>query len=231
MTAEAHDLTDGDIVGLSAYYASLKPTKGTDAPLAAAAWPKGDLARGKDLFDTLCSKCHLNGGRGDEAGLTPDITLQAAPYVAQQLHDFRARIRTSNKMLETTESITYDDMASVASYLNTLAPQPALAPFDKAAAARGARLAEHGDTTRDLPACTSCHSGDGVAALPLISRLQGQSAPYLRNRLDLFASELGTQISALNPMPAMAQKLTNDERADLAAYFAAAAPLPKPAAP
>ena len=30
MTAEAHDLTDGDIAGLSAYYASLKPTKRTD---------------------------------------------------------------------------------------------------------------------------------------------------------------------------------------------------------
>jgi hypothetical protein len=34
-------------------------------------------------------------------------------------------------------------------------------------------------------------------------------------------------VSALNPMPAIASKLTDWERADLAAYFAAAPPLEK----
>ena len=230
MYAEAHNLSDSDIAGLAAFYSSQKPTKGSDAPLMSAAWPRGDLARGQLLFDRYCTKCHLNGGRGDEEGLTPDITLLVAPYVAQQLHSFRTRDRVSNKMLETTQSLTYDDMASMASYLNTLAPQKALAPVNTAAAARGAALAEKGDASRNLPACLSCHNAEGVAALPLISRLQGQSAPYLKNRLDLFANWRDNSISGLNPMPAIAEKLTETERADLAAYFAAAAPLAKPAA-
>ncbi len=231
MSAEAHDLGDSDIAGLAAFYATQKPTKGNDAPIAAASWPKGDLARGKYLFETYCSTCHLNGGRGDEAGMTPDITLHGSPYVAQQLHSFRTRARVSNKMLETTQSLNYADMASVAAYLNTIAPQKTLLPPDQAAAARAAKLAETGDSGRNIPACTNCHNAEGIASLQLIPRLQGQNAPYLKNRLDLFANWRESRISALNPMPAIADKLTDTERADLAAYFAAAAPLAKPAAP
>ena len=70
--------------------------------------------------------------------------------------------------------------------------------------------------------------------LPLIPRLQGQSPFYLRSRLDGFAAPHearvnGVDVSSLNPMPGIAIKLSDQERADLAAYFAAAAPLDKTA--
>ncbi len=52
---------------------------------------------------------------------------------------------------------------------------------------------------------------------------------YLRTRLDNFTKRYDVNLSALNPMPAIASQLTEGERADLAAYFAAAAPLAKSA--
>jgi cytochrome c553 len=52
----------------------------------------------------------------------------------------------------------------------------------------------------------------------------------LRSRLDSFVKSYDMDRSPLNPMPAIAVKLTEREREDLAAYFAAAAPLEKAAA-
>jgi cytochrome c553 len=121
-------------------------------------------------------------------------------------------------------------MRSLAHYVNGLTPQPSPAKPDAAAALRGAALATRGDPARGVPTCLSCHDAKGVAALPLIPRLQGQNAFYLRRRLALFAAPYGKNLSALNPMPLIAGKLTEQERSDLAAYFAAAAPLEKPAA-
>jgi len=228
MLAVAHGLDENDIAAVAAYYSTQKPTKG-GAQTAAATLPSGDIASGHGLFTTVCTKCHLNGGRGDQEGLVPDITLVAAPYALQTLDAFRAGVRVNNKMLEVTQALSYRDIADLAAYLNSLPPQKALAPVDAAAAARGAAIATKGDNGRGIPACLGCHDIKGVTALPLISRLQGQSAVYLQARLDLFATAEPGDITALNPMPAIARQLTSQERADLAAYFASVSPLPKSA--
>jgi cytochrome c553 len=120
-------------------------------------------------------------------------------------------------------------MTSLANYENSLTPEPALARPDADAAARGATIAMHGLADRGVPACLGCHDATSTTALPLIPRLQGQSPVYLRHRLDNFAKPYDVNLSALNPMPAIASQLTDQERADLAAYFAAAAPLQKTA--
>ena len=226
MLAVAHGLSENDIAALAAYYSTQKPTKG-GAQTAAAAWPAGDKAIGKATFQTVCSKCHLNGGRGDTEGVVPDITLMTAPYAVQTLDAFRARVRLNSKMLETTEDMSDADIADISVYLDSLQPEKALAPADAAAAARGAAIATKGDSGRGIPACLGCHDAKGVTALPLIPRLQGQSAVYLKDRLDLFAKPQDGAISTLNPMPAIASKLTAQERANLAAYFASAATLAK----
>jgi len=191
---------------------------------------KPDLAMAKQLFETRCVKCHANQGRGDPEGGFPDLTLQTTPYVAQSLYSFRTRARPNEKMLEVIDDLSFDEMTSLANYVNSLAPQPALARPNAEAAARGASIAMHGIADRGVPACLGCHDAKGTNALPLIPRLQGQSPVYLRNRLDNFAKPYDVNLSSLNPMPGIASQLTDQERADLAAYFAAAAPLEKTAA-
>jgi cytochrome c553 len=228
MAAEAHDLGDNDIAALAAYYSGQKPAKTGGAQLASLTIPQEDFGAAKEIFDTRCVKCHANDGRGDPQGGFPNVTIHSAPYAAQSLYAFRARTRQSNQMLEVTEQLSYDEMAALANYVGTLKPQPAVVKPDAEAAKRGAAIAEHGLADRGLPSCLSCHDAKGTAALALIPHLQGQSATYLRNKLDDFAGPIGANMSALNPMPAMASQLTDRERSDLAAYFAAAAPLEKP---
>jgi cytochrome c553 len=213
----------------------VKTVGGAQAEAAAPSGPvspstgKTDMAAAKQLFETRCVKCHDNGGRGDLDGGYPDLTIQAAPYVAQSLYSFRTRARPNEKMLEVIDSLNFDEMTALANYVNSLKPEPALPKPDKDAAARGEAIATKGAPDRGVPACLGCHDAKATAALPLIPHLQGQSAFYLRNRLDAFASSYDTDFSSLNPMPGIAVKLTDRERADLAAYFAAAAPLEKSA--
>jgi cytochrome c553 len=237
MPAVAHSLSPHDIAAVAAYYASLSPAKakpGGEAPPPPAPVPQdvqAGMTRAKTLFQTQCMKCHVNQGRGDLKGDYPDLTLQTTSFVAQSLYAFHSGARPSDQMRQTTGGLSFDDMASLARYVNSLAPLPSLAKPDQVAAARGAAIAMHGVSARGVPACLSCHGAAGVAALPLIPRLQGQSAPYLRARLNSFAEPYAKNLSALNPMPLIASRLTDQERADLAAYFAAAAPLPKTSGP
>ncbi len=234
MPAVAHNLGASDIAALAAYYSGLKPARasgGGGQPTAAlpASHIKIDMVAAKAIFDTRCEKCHIHNGRGDLQGVFPNLTLQATPYVAQTLYAFRARSRPNEQMRELIDGLSFDQMASLASYVNTLTPLPALAKPDAVAALRGAAIATRGDTARRVPACLSCHEARGVAALPLIPRLQGQNVLYLRNRLNNFAKHYNVNVTTLNPMPSIASRLTDQERADLAAYFAAAPPMGKPA--
>jgi cytochrome c553 len=232
MPAVAHDLGKTDMAAVAAYYASLPPARapGGAQPSPPALAGGGDMGAAKSIFETQCLKCHVNGGRGDLEGNYPNLTIQARTYVAQSLYDFRTGVRPGDKMRQVTGGLTFDQMASLARYVNSLAPQRAMTTPDANAAARGAAIALHGAPARGVPACLSCHDARGVDALPLIPRLQGQNAMYLRNKLNRFAKPYSRNLSALNPMPSIAARLTDGERADLAAYFAAAAPLAKPAA-
>jgi cytochrome c553 len=224
------------MTAVAAYYSGLKPTKGLGSlpapiqptPISWTTAP-GGMAVAKQIFNDRCVRCHVNGGRGDLEGNYPDLTLQATPYVAQTLYAFRTRARPNTEMVEIIDSLTFDEMTNLAYFVNGLAPQRALRRVDMQAASRGAVIATRGIPARGVPACMNCHSAQGVTALPLIPRLQGQNVAYLHTRLDRFADPNLT-VSALNPMPLIASQMTNKERADAAAYFAAAAPLPKPAA-
>jgi cytochrome c553 len=238
MPAVAHDLDKNDIAAVAAYYSGLTPARaaGGDRPAqglqstrlpSETGWAAGAA---KAIFETRCMKCHVNGGRGDPQGNYPNLTIQGSSYVAQSLYEFRTAARPGVKMREVTDSLTFDQLKSLANYVNGLSPQRALAKPDADAASRGAAIAMRGVPARGVPACLSCHDANGVAALPLIPRLQGQNALYLRNKLNNFAKPYNVNLSALNPMPSIAGQLTDRERADLAAYFAAAAPLEKPEA-
>ena len=81
---------------------------------------------------------------------------------------------------------------------------------------RGARIAAWG-TSRGVASCSSCHGYDGVGnGNSQIPRLAGQSSAYLLEQLNDFAS--GNRPNAY--MANFAQRLSAQERADVAAYYA-----------
>ncbi len=240
MPAVAHSLDAKDIAAVAAYYSRLGPAKasGSGQALQAPLPPNAriDLVDARRIFAGQCLKCHVHDGRGDLKGDYPDLTLQSAPYVAQSLYAFRSGVRPGDQMRQITGGLSLDQLASLAAYVGSLAPRPAVTRPDAAAASRGAAIAIHGVPARGVPACLGCHGAEGVAALQLIPRLQGENVLYLRARLDRFSRPDAAALTALNPMPQIASQLTEGERADLAAYFAAATPLQKqgptpPAAP
>lgn len=86
-------------------------------------------------------------------------------------------------------------------------------PRTSSVAAAGASIAAAG-TPNGGTACVTCHGprGEGVAAFP---RLAGLGDEYLRRQLDAFADG-----SRKNPMmQPIAQALTPEQRAQVAAYF------------
>ena len=234
MPSVARALSPADVTAVAAYYATLPPARssgGASAPRAIVPPPDhaADMANAKRIFDHDCEKCHAANGRGDREGQYPDLTLQTAPFVAQNLYAFRSGARPGVQMRQMTQGLSYDEMRSLAYYVDSLKAAPAVVKTDAGVATHGAALATRGDPARGIPACLSCHGAAGVSALPLIPRLQGQNVFYLRKKLNEFAQPYDRNQSTLNPMPMIARQLTAQERDDMAAYFAAAAPLQKTA--
>jgi cytochrome c553 len=81
---------------------------------------------------------------------------------------------------------------------------------------RGARIAAWG-TSRGVASCSSCHGYDGVGnGNNRVPRLAGLSSAYLFRQLNDFAG--GSRTNAY--MANFAQRLSVQERADVAAYYA-----------
>lgn len=64
--------------------------------------------------------------------------------------------------------------------------------------------------------CVSCHGQNGISAVPMYPNLAGQKELYLRQQLENFRS--GYRPSLV--MAPMAKHLTNEDIANLAAYYA-----------
>lgn len=87
------------------------------------------------------------------------------------------------------------------------------------AAGAGRQIAAQG-TASGVSACAGCHGARGEGASPAVPRLAGAGQAYLRRQLDAFAD--GSRKSAV--MQPLAQKLSPQERAAVAAYYSAVPP-------
>jgi cytochrome c553 len=81
---------------------------------------------------------------------------------------------------------------------------------------RGTKIAAWG-TSKGVASCSSCHGYDGVGnGDSRVPRLAGQSSAYLAQQLNDYASGKRNNIVMAN----FAQRLSAQERADVAAYYA-----------
>lgn len=100
--------------------------------------------------------------------------------------------------------------------LGLIAQAPAQSGARQPDANHGAVIAAQG-TAAGAPACAQCHAFNGVSdASGAFPRLAGQSAYYLAKQLDAFVS--GVRTNAL--MSPIAKALSQDDVADVAAYYA-----------
>ncbi len=176
---------------------------------ARAAEVTPDPAAGEKKFYT-CYGCH---GVEDYRNAYPDYSVpklrhQHAAYIIAALHEYRSGERPHPTMHAQASSLSDQDIADIAAYLQ--GPEP-VKPTTEVS----------GSAPKQAAPCTACHgvNGTGVAA-PLDPKppvLAGQHADYLAEALRSYHNKRRKNVV----MDSMAQLLATDEDIKVVAeYFA-----------
>jgi cytochrome c553 len=176
-----------------------------------AARADGDAAVGEKKFYT-CLGCH---GIPNYKNAYPDYSVpklrhQNAAYIVAALQEYKTGLRPHATMHAQAASLSDQDMADIAAYLQGPTPVQPAAAAATAPAQAATCVACHGDT------------GLGVAAPmdPKPPVLAGQHQDYIAQALVAYRN--GRRKNAV--MDGMAQSLTSDHDVEVvAAYFAAQA--------
>ncbi|SES41847.1 Cytochrome c553 [Tranquillimonas rosea] len=225
----ASNLDAVDRTNLAAYFGSLEPGEEPARPEREV-----DLANAENLVETVCVECHEEGGLGTNSGEFPNLTVHTPAYIEQQLWAFRAQERMNDRMFQTATRLEAQDIADLAAYFGNRPAQDSRMPegYDPQSegVSRGAEIAQNGVPDAGVPACLSCHGEATTADMPIFARLHGQNPVYLEHRLETFAQTENDELYALNPMGEISKALSQEQRADVAAWFAAQDALSKTAA-
>ena len=135
----------------------------------AAEEAKPDLAKAKQIAETVCVACH--GADGNSAlPANPILAQQGAEYLFKQLTEFKApegktAVRNNPIMGGMTATLSTEDMLSLAHYFSQQKRKSATATDAKLVAA-GKKIWRKGDFDKGIPACSGCHgpAGAGVPA-------------------------------------------------------------------
>ena len=182
---------------------------------AASAAPV-DLAKGKQIAESICVGCHAADGNSNIA-MYPRVAGQHAAYIFKQTVDIKAGTRTtgaSAAMAPMVQSLSDDDIRNVAAYYARQQAKPGEAN-PKENIPLGTRIYRGGLAQKGVPACMSCHGptgsgtpggGTDVAAYP---RLGGQHGTYVADQLRAYAQ--GKRTSPNNMMEDIAKRMNEDE--------------------
>ena len=151
-----------------------------------------DLAKGKQLAETVCVACHGVDGNSPTAAY-PIIAGQGAAYLFKQLTDFKATegkpaVRDNAIMAGMTAGLSVEDMKNLAAYFSQQKPKSSAAT-DPQLVAAGKKLWRMGDFERGLPSCAGCHGPAGAGVPDEYPRLAGQYADYTALQLKSFRAE------------------------------------------
>lgn len=186
--------------------------------------PEGDADTGADLHQTYwCASCHGPDGLSQSRNY-PSVAGQIATYTYKTLLDYRDGRRMevtgrSMAMAASVASLTDQDLADLAAYYAKAdAPRkgdPVATPDEILS------LVRHGDPQRLITPCASCHGVTGAAGVrPETPALAGREADYLQRTLLAYRDGARSNDTAKG-MRFFAERLTDAEIAELAAYYAA----------
>jgi cytochrome c553 len=174
-----------------------------------------------------CSSCHGAQGEGMPAAGFPQLAGLDAGYLLRQLQDLADGQRSNPVMSGVAKLLSEPDRKSLSSYYAQLElPDASSAtgghaapPADATAQAAGERLAQHGDWSRGIPACTQCHGPDGLGVGDGFPRIAGQSASYIENQLRTWQSG-ARHGDPMALMQGVASRLTDADIGAVASYLA-----------
>ena len=152
----------------------------------------------------------------------PNLAGQEPLYIYKQLQDYKSKSRPSPIMGEAAAALSDRDMADLAAFYAAQKPSYAAAarrqPDRKISG-----LVSLGDGMRLIPACDACHGrrGSGNPGFYGMPSLRNQKEVDLAYQMTTFRSgERGNDVYRV--MRDISKKLTDEEIAALAAYYAGA---------
>ncbi len=190
--------------------------------VVAAEDAKPDVAKGKNIAETVCVACH--GADGNSAiPANPILAGQGEQYLLKQLRDFKATdgkpaARKNDIMGGMASTLSDEDMKNVALYFSQQKQKPSAATDEKLVAA-GQSLWRKGDFDRGIPACAGCHGPTGAGIPAQYPRLAGQYAEYLATQLKNFRTEERSNDPA-SMMRMIADRLSDKQIKAVADYIA-----------
>ena len=160
-----------------------------------------------------CAKCHGAPGEAPASKLAPQLSGQTADYLSRALREYRDDLRPSGIMQLFANELDDAQIADLAAAYAGAAPTSIEAEEPGGNIASGAGIFELGLPEDDVPACTSCHGSS--ARFPALSPL---SAEYAAMQLKVFRAGERDGTSYGRIMTAVAERLSDDDIEDLAAY-------------
>jgi cytochrome c553 len=165
----------------------------------------------------VCISCHGASDGHPVSPRVPRLGGQSADYLERALREFAANQRPSGMMELFASRLSETEMTELAGYYATgSAPAGPPAPPRRGDPGRGEEIFAFGIPAQNVPACGACHV---VAANPHFPKLEGQSAIYVRQQLEIWKEGLrdGSAYGAI--MARIAGRLTDEQMGDVAAYI------------
>ena len=232
MSPMAAGLSEEDMADIAAYYNSLPRTPaatetssnssaGAAAPVAVVKYEPSAIA-GKSLYELgdatrgigACMGCHGKDG-ASEVLIYPNLAKQHPEYIQKQLHNFKANEnRVNYAMNKFASQLTDEEILDIGAYLADTAALANVKP-KKVIAVAITEEVKAGELK--AATCVACHGVGGNAVITIYPKLAGQSADYIAKQLAEFKN--GTRKNAI--MAGMAAALSDQDMAELGAYFAA----------
>ncbi|OFA01206.1 cytochrome c4 precursor [Duganella phyllosphaerae] len=174
-----------------------------------------------------CIACHAVEERRD--AYFPRIAGKPAGYLYNQLLNFRDGRRNYPMMSYMVAQLSDEYLREIAEFFAAQHPvYPPAAPGSGAnagagALARGRQLVLHGDASRKIPACVSCHGAALGGVAPAIPGLLGLPSDYINAQFGAWRS--GTRRAAApDCMADIAGRLAADDVAALSGWLSQQAP-------
>ena len=165
------NMSDAEVRGVVAYYASLPPVVRASAKDVHQSSP---YQEGKVLAAT-CAKCHGEDGNSKTPG-TPNLAGQQPHYLVVAIEEYHQGERKATAMGSMALASTKSDLEKLALYYAAQTPAQRPAP-------------PFGDPAVGEPAtamCGGCHGARGVSTDGATPTLAGQDAKYLVNSMNSY---------------------------------------------
>ena len=144
-----------------------------------------DVAEGKRIAETTCSKCHGLSGISGKRGV-PNIAGQRPPYLQLKLQAYQAGTRGGHEMDPAVKYLNDDGLVKVAAYYGTLEPaQPSASDLKKGPPSVPDPLAAG---KAAAAACAGCHGEGGVTSMAGTPSLAGLDPKYFAAAMAAYKS-------------------------------------------